>query len=254
MDKKITDIRLLKKKVVIYFDNEKLEINPNTYTEFNLYLNKSLSLDNINKIKAFDSYTKDLNYALNLVGKYAYTSKKLEKKLIDKKIKAVNIMKIMEYLKERNLLDDLNFAKSYAETLMYRHKGENFIRERLIQLGINENDINKALESLNQKNLEEVLITYIKKLDKDYSRKKVVDKKNKIINNLLRSGYKLSAINKALNKVKLAKVDYESTIKKDYEKFRRLYDDRTKIINALRRKGYSYSKIKGVMEDSYDIS
>ena len=41
---KIIDIHVLKNKVVIYFKDQKIEINPNTYTEFNLYLNKLLSV------------------------------------------------------------------------------------------------------------------------------------------------------------------------------------------------------------------
>lgn len=250
----IIDIRILKNKVVIYFKDQKIEINPNTYTEFNLYLNKLLSKVDIDKILAFDSYTKDLNYALKLIGKYAYTSSKLKKKLIAKKIKDSNIKMIMRYLEERNLLDDFAFAKSYAESLIHRHKGETFIRHKLKELGISDKDILKVIESLDLDSLKEALITYIKKLDKDYSRKKAIDKKNKIINNLLRNGYQLSDINKVLNEIHLEKIDYVSAIKKDYLKFKRLYDDQVKIINALKRKGYSYSKIKSVMEEDYDIS
>lgn len=254
MSKKIIDIRILKNKVVIYFKDEKIEINPNTYTEFNLYLNKLLSQVDLEKILAFDSYTKDLNYALKLIGKYAYTSSKLKKKLIAKKIKDTNIKMIMRYLEERNLLDDLAFAKSYAETLIHRHKGEHFIKKRLLELGISEQDILKVINNLDLDAIKEVLIAYIKKLDKQYSKKEVIDKRSKIINNLLRSGYSLSAINKVLSEVKLSNTDYTSAIKKDYAKFKRLYDDKKKIINALKRKGYSYSKIKSVMEDDYDLS
>lgn len=248
--KRITDIHILKKKIVIYFDNEKIEINPNTFTEFNLYLNKLLSKVDIDKLLAFDSYTKDLNYALGLISKYAYTSSKLKKKLIAKKIKDTNIKMIMRYLAEHELLDDFAFAVSYADTLIHRHKGKNFIKEKLHELGISEEDIIKVIQGLDVNAVSETLIKYIKKLDAQYSKKDIIDKKNKIINNLLRNGYSLSEINKALEKVKLTYVNYESAIKKDYQKFKRLYDDNKKIVNALRRKGYSYSKIKGVMEDS----
>ncbi|MCQ2794786.1 MAG: RecX family transcriptional regulator [Bacilli bacterium] len=247
--KRITDIHILKKKIVLYFNDEKLEINPNTFTEFNLYLNKLLSKSDIDKIIAFDAYTKDLNYALNLISKYAYTSSKLKKKLIAKKIKDTNINMIMQYLKEHQLIDDLGFALSYVDTLIRRHKGKNFIKERLRELGICENDIAKVVDHINPDIIFGTLVDYVKKLDQQYAKKDVIDKKNKIINNLLRNGYSLSEINQALTKVKLTSVNYESAIKKDYAKFKRLYDDKTKIMNALRRKGYSYSKIKGVMED-----
>ena len=160
----------------------------------------------------------------------------------------------MKYLEEHHLLDDLAFARSYADTLIHRHKGESFIKKRLKELGINEDDIIKVINNLDFNEIKNTLITYIKKLDKQYSRNEVVDKRNKIINNLLRNGYRLSDINKALEVVKLADVNYLSAIKKDYAKFKRLYDDKQKIINALKRKGYSYSKIKGVMEEDYDLS
>ena len=246
---KIVDIRILKNKVVLYIGKEKIEINPNTYTEFNLYLNKLLSKVDIDKILAFDSYTKDLNYALKLIGKYAYTKSKLKKKLIAKKIKDTNIKMIVKYLEDHHLIDDLAFAISYADTLIKRNKGKNFIKERLKQLGIGEEDIIKTLANLDMDAIKETLVSYLKKLDQKYSKQDIINKKDKIINNLLRNGYSLSEIKEALNKVKLTYVNYESAIKKDYQKFKRLYDDKTKIMNALRRKGYSYSKIKSILED-----
>ena len=251
---KITDIHILKKKVVLYFNDEKIEINPNTYTEFNLYLNKVLSKVDLDKLKAFDSYTKDLSYALNLIGKYAYTKSKLKKKLIAKKIKDTNINMIMRYLEEHHLIDDLAFAVSYADSLIKRRKGPIFIKERLKELGISEEDSNKVINNIDIDEMLAALVDLVLVLDTKYARKKAINKKDKIIASLLRSGYKLKDIKDVLSKVKLSKVDYVSAIKKDYAKFKRQYDERQKIINALKRKGYSYSKIKSVMEEDYDFS
>lgn len=246
---KITDLRLLKSKVVIFFNDEKLEVSPNTYTEFNLYINKTITPKTLNEIKAFDSYSKDLNYALGLINKYAYTTFKLKKKLIDKKISEANIKKILTYLTKHKLLDDEAFAINYAESLIYRHKGSRFIKERLKELGISDNIISQVLTKLNQKTIDDELIKYIKKLDKRYSQKPTVDKLDKIKRACLNSGYSFSEVNHALTKVKLAKTNYGDAINLDYQKFKRQYDERNKIFNALRRKGYSYSKIKSVMEE-----
>ena len=127
------------------FDVKKMFIKT---VKFNLYLNKVLSKIDLDKLKAFDSYTKDLSYALNLIGKYAYTKSKLKKKLIAKKIKDTNINMIMRYLEEHHLIDDLAFAISYADSLIKRRKGPLFIKERLKELGISEEDINKVINNI----------------------------------------------------------------------------------------------------------
>ena len=52
ISKKIKRIKIGQKKVVIVFDNDdKLEISPNVYTEFNLFPNKSLSKKDIDELK-----------------------------------------------------------------------------------------------------------------------------------------------------------------------------------------------------------
>ena len=50
-EKIITQIKIGKKKIYLYFDEEKLEISHNTYVEFNLYVNKKLTNKEYNEIK-----------------------------------------------------------------------------------------------------------------------------------------------------------------------------------------------------------
>lgn len=254
MSKRICDIHILKKKIIIYFDTDKIEITPNTYTEFNLYLNKALNDETINEIKRFDEYQKHLSYALNLVNQYAYTTKKLERKLLNRKIDQKTIEAIINYLNKNHLLDDKAFALDYALTLLNRYKGPYFIKKRLKELGIIDADIDLALNSLKTKDINETLINYLKKLDQQYSRKNVINKRDKIIRAAVSRGWPINEVNNALKRIKLNKTNYESAVKKDYEKIKRQYDERNKIINALKRKGYSYSKIKAVMEEDYDFS
>ena len=50
--KKIKRIKIGQKKVIIIFnDEDKLEINPNVYTEFNFFVGKLLSKKDITEIK-----------------------------------------------------------------------------------------------------------------------------------------------------------------------------------------------------------
>lgn len=250
MSHKITDIRILKKKVVVYFGSEKIELNPNTYTEYNLYLRKELSDKAYQDLLHFDSYTKDLNYAMNLVSKYAYTEYKLTKKLEEKKISSAHVKRIINDLLNHHLLDDKAFAIDYARNLSLRHKGPYYIKNKLKALGVKDRDIESSLNKLNHQESLESLIHYIKTLDARYTRAKVVDKVSKIKKACLSAGYRYEMVNEALNKTKLSKVNYVDAIKKDYMKFKRQYDSNTDIIKALKRKGYSYSKIKMVMEDN----
>ncbi|MCQ2794374.1 MAG: RecX family transcriptional regulator [Bacilli bacterium] len=254
MSHTITDIHILKKKVVLYFGKEKLEITPNTYTNFTLYLNKQLTDKEYEALKADDSYQKDLAYALNLVGKYAYCESKLIKKLKQKQISEDHINQILTYLRKHHLIDDEAFALDYAMSLLTRHKGERFIKEALRALMIKPTIIEKVMGEINQKDYALALNKYIKALDRRYTRSNATNKRAKITDACLRSGYSYQEINQALSKIKLTPVNYPDALLKDYTKFKRQYDDERKIMMALKRKGYSYSKIKAVMGENYDLS
>lgn len=251
---KIIDIHKLKSKIVIYFIDDKFSISPFTFTEFNLYVNKILTDKELKDIKSFDNYQKDLNYALNLINKYSYTTYKLEKKLKEKEISAINIKKIMEYINKYHLINDEEFAKMLANDLVNKHKGEIFIKNKLFQLGIDEEINNKIIANVSKDDLKDNAVKLIKSLDDKYSKRKIINKKEKIYASLKQHGYSNYIISEAFKSVMLKKINISETINNDYLKFKRMYDDNSKIINALKRKGYSYSKIKEIIkENSNDL-
>jgi len=158
----------------------------------------------------------------------------------------------MNYINKYHLINDEEFAKLLVDDLVNKHKGEAFIQNRLFNLGISAAISEKIINNISSKDLVNSAIQLIKSLDEKYTRKKAVNKKEKIYASLKQHGYSNRIINEAFKNVSLKKLNISETIDNDYKKFKRTYDDKDKIINALKRKAYSYSKIKEVIKENDD--
>lgn len=245
--KKITDIKILKNKIVIYFNKEKIEISPETFTEFRLYINKRLEESHIKDIVDHDQFQKYLNYALKLAGQYVYTNSKLKRKLIEKGVSDIVIKKIIDYLNEHHIIDDKAVAKELARDFLKRLKGPHKIMKHLEMLGIKKEIILEIIKDLNEKEIISNLIQRIKALDKRYHND--INKRTKIIRALVNEGYALNMIEEIISTVKLSSADRAASLKHDYQKFARQYKESEKIIKALKRKGYHYSEIKTILKE-----
>lgn len=78
-----------------------------------------------------------LNYTLKLISKRWYTVFEIRQKLILKKYLEEEIEKTIEFLTEKQFLDDHRFALSFIKDHQkFRHEGKNVIVQKLIQKGI----------------------------------------------------------------------------------------------------------------------
>ena len=110
----IKQVKIGKKKVVIVFDDaSKLEISPNTFTEYNLYPKKPLSDKTIKEIKKRDSFDKYYQYALNTVSLKDISEKALREKLVKKGAKQSDINEIIKSLRRYNLINEEDIVKDY---------------------------------------------------------------------------------------------------------------------------------------------
>ena len=95
-------------------------------------------------------------YALNYLNRYA-SSKKNLKNILLRKIKKFNnnekeikihIKNILDELQKENIINDEKFANSIAFNYAQTGKSKKFIKFKLLQKGINIDDINNALQNL----------------------------------------------------------------------------------------------------------
>lgn len=248
--KLIKNIIRKKNESIIIFNDEKIALNNKTIEEFNLFNNKTINNETLIKIKQFNEFINGLDYSLKLINKYVYTRKNLINKLAKRNINKNCIDKIMEYLINNKLINDEEFAKEYFLEQINKFKGPYYIKNKLIEKGIDSSLINDLIDNYDKKIIEDLLNKKITILVKKYHNKKCSNIKNKVISNCLSNGYSITDINKVINRFNIKENDDLSNLKILYLKYRNRIEDKNKIVKILKSKGYSYSKIKVVMEET----
>ena len=137
-----------------------------------------------------DNKDKLLKYAIYYLSKYSSSKKNLEF-ILKKKIRRLSDEKkirfqlyneieiIIEKLEKLNLINDQVFVESKIQSLQYQAKSKNYIKQYLLQKGINKELIEKQISLFyeNKKNLEkENAFKFAKKRnlldsDQDYQKK-----------------------------------------------------------------------------------
>ena len=137
-----------------------------------------------------DNKDKLLKYAIYYLSKYSSSKKNLEF-ILKKKIRRLSdekkirfqlyneIQIIIEKLEKLNLINDQVFVESKIQSLQYQAKSKNYIKQYLLQKGINKTLIEKQISLFykNNKNLEkENAFKFAKKRnlldsDQDYQKK-----------------------------------------------------------------------------------
>lgn len=253
ISKEIKKVKIGQKKVVIIFnDDDKLEISPNTYTEYNLFPKKQLSKSQIKEIKAGNEIEQYNSYALKLLSAKAYSENALRDKLVKKGANEDQIEAVIKLLIKYQLLDDSNVIKEYLEYADYKHYGYNRIKEDLIKKGIPLYKIEKI--KYDDARESRLAVELIPLLEKKYSKYNYFQLKKHCYDNLLRYGYSHDIIENTLIKLKplnekhekeLLKIDYQKALKKYSQQYKG-YELNEKVKNNLIQKGYRYIDIKEI--------
>lgn len=255
ISKQIEKVKIGKSKVIIIFTNQdKLEITPNTYTEFNLFPKKTLTKKEIDEIISRSEIDKYFIYVSNLLSSRNYSKLKIKEKLLKKGASESQVELVIELLMKYQLIDDKEIIKEYLEYADYKHFGYNRIKDDLFKKGITSFYIDKIkydeVRELKQAKL--LLPSLVKKYDKyNYS-----SMKKHCYEAYLRFGYNGDIALKALEglppldekkEIRLLKLDYEKAIRKYKDKLSE-YEYKEKVTEYLLSKGYRYKDIKSLKE------
>ena len=146
-------------------------------------------------------------YALNYLNRYASSKKNLKNVLLrkikkfnnnEKEIK-IHIKNILDELQKENIINDEKFANSIAFNYAQTGKSKKFIKFKLLQKGINIDDINNALQNLEEENPDFEIQSAI-----HFARKKKLGKfgnslnKKKDLSKMARAGFTYDTIKKVI--------------------------------------------------------
>ncbi len=255
--KRVGRVNIGKKKVLIYFDDgDTLEMLPNTYVEYPLYVGKEVDETLILEIKRRNKKDKVFTSALKTISSSSVSQKRFIERMKNLGYKEKESIEALKHFISSSLYDEYsNFLDNLhlLEDKLYGHKR---IAMELTNKGfpikmINEIKIDKSKEVNKAKE-------HLKKLNDRLYKENLKTKKRKIYQALLRLGFLESTINEVIGQIKENDPKFiQKELKKEclviLNRYKRKEEEektlRVKVINYLMNKGYKYNEIKKTMEE-----
>lgn len=248
---KVIKIEKSKKKnsfIIMLDNNERIEVLEDVIIDLNLLSNKDIDIKQlISKKDYYDIYNKVLGYI-----NYRMRSQNEIEKYIIKYTKDNNIKKdIINKLVFNNYINDDEYVKRYInDKLNLSKEGPLKIRRDLLNLNINSNIIEKYINNIDLKQVEERLSNLINKYIKTHNRYSLYELKRKTLVYFINLGYDKDLILSIIDNIKV-EVNNKN-IQKEYDKLYKKYKDKYKdnieyqIKIRLYQKGYSNEEIEKI--------
>lgn len=143
------------------------------------------------------SYSYALEKAIRLLAARSRTEKEIEISLRQNAYPEITITRVMERLLKANYLNDSEFAANWAASRSTKGIGVSRIRMELRQKGIAQEEIDSALEALED---ADIIVSAIKVAEKSARGKDLSSREDqqKVIAALVRRGYDFSVARRAL--------------------------------------------------------
>lgn len=252
--KTIEKISRQKEFYLLHFnDNTTLLVSEDQLVQYRLLKGQEVSQ------ALYEQLQKDLQQQLGLNLAYGYLSYGLKTELEvfrylkEKEIALEDRKKIIEKLKDLNLLNDVFYGKSYVRTQMnLSDKGPLFLKDKLKEKGLKLEEIQEALKEFSTEkvleNAQKLAITYWKKQQQVAYQKR----RQKLTQHLFQKGFPQEVIHQIVETLPLAdEKKEEELLKKALEKAQRQYarevdlrKKQQKIMAKLYREGFSLALIQ----------
>jgi regulatory protein len=162
----------------------------------------------INDLKAENEIYLIKETSLKLLGRRQHSIRELKLKLIKKKYDKQKIEEVIEFLLDKNLLNDKEFSKRYAEEKILRYNnGVNKTKSELFKKGVDRTIIDEVLSQYED---NPVLIdNAVKNAEKKlrFLKTKNLDKsklKQRIFSHLMSKGFRIDIIKQAIDNLDLS--------------------------------------------------
>ncbi len=199
--------RVVKKddeNVIVYLDNqEKLYLSYEVFLQNRLKKDMEISEDGFSFLIRENQKYFIKKRAFNLLGRRLHSYNELKLKLLRKKYEIELITDVLDYLREKNFIDDLEFARQYTEEkVRLKSWGKNKIKSELFRKGIAAPIIDKIVSEGNVSSLENAEALAIKKLKilsgRNYEKRALA---SKLYTYLFSKGYEYDIIREVIKKL-----------------------------------------------------
>ena len=216
----------------VFFDNDNnIDLSEEIILKYNLLLKKDIDNSLIDKMLDENKVYIAYNLAIKYISTKMRSRKEIREYLSKREIDNDSINSVISLLIKEKYIDDNSYAKAFVnDKVLLTNDGPNKIKNKLNELGINNEAINNAIEVFDIDTQKEKVSKIIKKMVETNRSKSATFLKSKIITYLVNLGYDRPVINSILSTVEIK--NNKDIEKKEYEK----------IYNKLSRK-YSGSEL-----------
>lgn len=203
----IASLKKQNNNVLITFDDETiLKIDYRTFVDFRLFKGMEIEKDLIELLSYESSFVKAKDSAYRILARRLHSSKELKQKLLLKKIQQDIVNKVIEEFKEKQFLNDDEFAKSFVQEKLKKGKtGINKLSLELSKKGINKELKENILHNIDSSTFYENALALAKKKLEFIKQKESDNKKifSKIANYLTSKGFEYDIIWKVIKNLQI---------------------------------------------------
>ncbi|MBI1938789.1 MAG: regulatory protein RecX [Ignavibacteriales bacterium] len=204
---RISSIQKLRNNVEIYFeDGLKIKLDYRVVFDNGLRRNDDLDEEKVNSLLSQSEKLKIKDSAFRFLARRHHSSQEIFKKLLNKGYKKEDISAVLEKMKRDGFVDDLLFAKAFAEEKLTKKKlGLIKVKAELMKKGVDRRIIDAALSHADSSMMESNAVLLIEKKMKFLKGKESDEKKikQKLFSFLYSKGFDSEIITSALNKLNI---------------------------------------------------
>ncbi|MGB4984629.1 MAG: RecX family transcriptional regulator, partial [Erysipelotrichaceae bacterium] len=240
-------------------DSRKIYVSIDTYYNLlGIRKNDKILADVMEKLLIEEQAIKAYNYILRKLSIKDRCEKEVHlliKEKFDLTDKSIN--KLINYLKEKNYINDERYVSEYITSKQALLQGKNKIKYNLLSKGIEPKIVNDTLDNINESNEQALAILYANKIANTIIGKSIIEKKKILTKKLYNQGYDISLIEHIVetlnysNDVNNELLNLEKNAYKAYLKYSRKYqgqDLRNHVYRYLVLKGFKYEDIYVVID------
>lgn len=237
---KIKNIKKVGTKYKLILDSgEIITTNEHVIINSNLLYTKKITEKQLNKIKEETIYYENYDKILKMINRKIRSEYEIRKTLTKNEVSQLDQDKIVEKLKELNLINDELFAESYTnDKINLTLEGPYKIKQALEDNNIDSMYIENALSNFTQDLIDQKLDKIINKRLKSNTKDTAYIFKQKTSIYLSNLGYSREDIANHLENINLNNNKLEKEMQKIYDKLKTKYEGYT-LYNKLKQKLYS---------------
>lgn len=177
-------------------------VSEETLIRHNLIRARELSEEEFESIKSMETVDRAVQLAVNFISFRMRSEREIISYLKKKETEEDVIPEVLERLEQLSLIDDRAFAQAFVRTRRDTStKGPMHIRQELYQKGVEGALIDEAMEEFGEDEVLEAAVRLATKKAGEYRRESKINRKNKLMQLLMRKGYQTGIASVAVERV-----------------------------------------------------